>query len=68
LPVEFKEIEDGYYIINTFSGALGIVTGHINPEVTGPISKIRIVIPNACETWIIISEIEFSTKFIQEKK
>ena len=68
LPKDYEEIEDGFYIINRFSAALGIVTGYIDPDITGPISKIRIVIPNASETWIILSEIDFSTKIIDKEK
>jgi hypothetical protein len=66
--VNFKEIDDGYYIINQFSEALGLATGYLNPEIIGPISKIRIVIPNASETWIILSELDFSTKKIEQEK
>lgn len=61
-------MEDGFYIINKFSAALGIVTGFIDPDVTGPISAVRIVIPSASETWIILSEIDFSTKKIDKEQ
>ena len=65
MSVGFKEIDDGYYIIDQFSATLVMVTGFINPEVTGPI---RIVIPNASKKWIVLSRIEFLTKIITQVK
>lgn len=62
LPNNYQDIGGGFYIIDKFSHALGSVSGTIDPHITGKISQIRIVIPEASETWIILSEINFSTK------
>ena len=62
LPKEYQKLTDGYYNIDKFSNELGIVSGVIDPIITGKLSKIRIHIPQSSETWIIVSEIDFSTK------
>lgn len=67
LPSGYLASGQGFYTINTFSDALGAVSGHIDPNVMGKISQIRIIIPHASETWIILSEIDFSTKKIITK-
>lgn len=61
LPDNYKQAGQGFYMINRFSNALGMVSGTIDPNITGKISQIRIIIPFASETWIILSEIEFAT-------
>lgn len=60
VPSSYSLTSDSFYIIDQFSNDLGTVSGHIDPQVTGKISQIRIHIPNASETWIILSEIDFS--------
>ena len=62
MPKEYQKLTDGYYNIDKFSNELGIVSGVIDPIITGKLSKIRIHIPQSSETWIIVSEIDFSTK------
>lgn len=61
-PVNYQKTNDNFYIIDKFSNQLGTVSGVLNPNITGPISQIRIHIPTKSETWVIISEIDFSTK------
>jgi hypothetical protein len=69
LPKDYVELEDGFYIINKFSNDLGIVSGTLDLNLTGRIKQIRIHIADASETWIILSEIDFSTtKASNEKK
>ena len=41
---------------------MGTVSGILDPNIVGKISKIRITIPKSSETWIIVSEIDFSQK------
>lgn len=60
LPKSYIPTSDKFYIIDKFSNELGTVRGTIDPAVTGKIAQIRIHIPNSSETWIIISEIDFS--------
>ena len=62
LPKEYSKLSDGFYMIDHFSNSLGTVSGVLDPDLTGKITKIRIHIPQASETWIIVSEIEFSQK------
>lgn len=59
---------DNFYIIDTFSNQLGTIKGNIDPNVTGLISEVRIHIPTKSDTWIIISEIDLSSKDKNEKK
>jgi hypothetical protein len=61
-------VQDGFYTIDRFDAALGSVKGYIDPAVTGQISAIRIIIPEKSETWIILSEIEFSTEKMSQKE
>lgn len=61
LPEDYLVTSDNFYIVNKFSNELGTVGGTLNGNLTGPVSQIRIHIPNASETWIIISEIDFSS-------
>ena len=62
LPNNYLKTSDGFYIIDVFSNQLGAVSGYIDPSVTGLITQIRIHIPKKSDTWIIISEIDFSSK------
>ena len=62
LPSSYVKTSDDFYIIDKFSNEIGIVSGEIDPKITGKISQIRIHIPNSYETWIIVTEINFSSK------
>jgi len=62
LPKEYTKSSDGFYMIDQFTNSMGTVSGFIDPNVVGKINKIRITIPQASETWIIVSEIDFSQK------
>ena len=62
LPNSYELLEHGFYKIDNFSPDLGSVLGYLDPEIVGQIRKIRIQITLPCETWIIISEIDFSSK------
>ncbi len=64
LPAEYISLEDRFYIVNKFSSDLGIASGFLDPSVTGKITKIKIQIPEASETWVILSEIGISTQKI----
>ena len=67
LPPDCVQTSDGFYIINKFSNDLGTVSGYLNTDIVGAISQIRVHIPAASETWIILSEIDFSTKLLKKK-
>ena len=62
LPDTYAKLTDGFYMIDKFSNELGIVSGELDPSLVGKLTKIRIHIPQASETWIIISEIDFAQK------
>ena len=62
LPSNYQPTTDNFYIIDRFSNDLGTFNGQINPNITGKISQFRIHIPVSYETWIIITEIFFSTQ------
>ena len=64
LPKSYELLEHGFYKINEFLPDLGSVSGYLDPEVVGQITKIRIQINFPCETWIVINEIDFSSKLI----
>ncbi len=55
-------------MIDQFTNSMGTVSGFIDPNVVGKINKIRITIPQASETWIIVSEIDFSQKTDNSRK
>ena len=59
VPKEYTEADDGFYSIDQFSNSMGSVFGLLNFSIVGNIKKIRIVIPNQNENWIIIREIDF---------
>ena len=62
VPKNYVKTKDDFYIIDTFSETqIGVASGFINSEITGPLSQIRIQISETRETWVIISEISFST-------
>lgn len=67
IPKNFIPTSDNFYIIDTFSNQLGTVRGNIDPNVTGLISEVRIHIPTKTDTWIIISEIDLSSKETDSK-
>ena len=67
LPSSYLELEDGFYKIDDFSNELGSVSGLLEPNVVGQITKVRIQIPNPSETWIIVSEIDFSQKPVDNR-
>merc|ERR1719468_326820 len=67
LPTEYIRHKDRFYTVNKFSSDLGIVSGTLKPEITGKISKLKINIPEASETWIILSEIDIATTPIPGK-
>ena len=67
VPSGYIKTSDGFWIIDKFSNELGIVSGEIDPNATGKISQIRIHIPNSYETWIIITEVNFSSKLNDPK-
>jgi hypothetical protein len=62
VPSNYRLTTDNFYIIDTFSNDLGTFSGNINVNITGKISQFRIHIPVSYETWIIITEIFFSTQ------
>ena len=61
LPHHYMPTSDDFYIIDKFSNELGTVSGKIDPSLVGQITQIRIHIPNSSETWVIISEIDFTS-------
>ena len=61
LPKTYTKLNE-FYCIDKFSNSLGVVSGLIDPQVTGPITHVRIHIPVARQTWVIISEIDFATQ------
>ncbi|RMZ93231.1 alpha-1-3-mannosyl-glyco 4-beta-N-acetylglucosaminyltransferase B, partial [Brachionus plicatilis] len=68
IPKNYILTSDNFYIIDTFSNQLGTIKGKIDPNVTGLISEVRIHIPTKSDTWVIISEIDLSSKDKNEKK
>lgn len=62
VPKNYIPTSDNFYIIDVFDNQLGTIKGKIDPNVTGLITEARIHIPTKCDTWIIISEIDFSSK------
>jgi hypothetical protein len=60
-PANYRKTKDDFYVIDQFSAQLGIASGTIDSDLIGPLTHIRIHIPIARETWVIISEINFSS-------
>ena len=62
LPSTYIKTQDDFYIIDQFSNELGTVSGQIDGERLGPLDSVRIHIASSSENWIILSEIDFSSK------
>jgi hypothetical protein len=68
IPKNYVKTSDDFYVVDSFSNELGFVDGSLDPKIVGKIKEIRIHIPTSSETWIIITEINFSSKPVDDKK
>lgn len=62
IPQNYIPTSDSFYIIDVFDNQLGTIKGKMDPNVTGLITEARIHIPTKSDTWILISEIDLSSK------
>jgi hypothetical protein len=62
LPAQYKRTKDNYISIDSFSNELGHVKGTLDANLFGLITDLRILISKASESWIIISEIDLTSK------
>ena len=68
MPASYVVHKDNYYTIDRVFDQSGTFSGYIDPNVTGKISRIRIEIGSASESWLVISDVDFSTKPIDSQQ
>ncbi len=67
IPSNYVALKDNYYTIDRVFDESGTFSGYLNPNVTGKVTRIRIDFTCVSESWLVISDLDFSTKPIDNQ-